>query len=337
MENASYPRLSDAVLPPQLAALTVNVAAELGGSKQDLFEPLGFDEASLYEEGRLLQFSEMYELIEQAMSVSSAPWLGLEVGRAETVNTWGVLGYALMSCATERKALEIGAEYYAAAPSLMKTSSIVEDGMLRVQMDPLHDVPHLLPFCVEENMSGICAVSSSYLIEPFRPTEIWLTYAAPEHAARYEEVFECPIRFEQSANIMWAREPTNRPLKTSDPIMAQACLKMVQDVIAQHRGEPDFVHRMREILLEKPGEIPDLNEASARLSMSARTLRRRLTELGTSFKQLTKEVRRDLAIDYLQSTPLNIDQISHLLGYTETTNFRRAFKAWTGKPPSAFR
>lgn len=329
--------MSDAVLPPQLAALTVNVAEGLGGSKKDLFEALEFDEASLYEDGRLLRFSEMYALIERAMSIASAPWLGLAVGRAETVNTWGVLGYALMSCATEREALAIGAEYYAAAPSLMKTSSVIKDGMLRIQMEPLHHIPHLLPFCVEENMSGICAVSSSYLVEPFKPTEIWLSYAAPEHAARYEDVFECPIRFEQPANIMLAREPTDRPLKTSDPIMAQTCLKMVQDVISQHRGEPDFVHRMREILLEKPGEIPDLNEASARLSVSARTLRRRLTDLGTSFKQLTKEVRRDLAIDYLQSTRLNIDQISHLLGYSETTNFRRAFKAWTGKPPSAFR
>ena len=186
-------------------------------------------------------------------------------------------------------------------------------------------------------MPGICAVSSSYMIEPFKPTEIWLAYAAPTHSARYEDTFQCPVQFEQSANIMWAREPTDRPLKTSDPIMAQTCLKMVQDVISQHSGEPDFIHRMREILLEKPGEIPDLNEASARLSVSARTLRRRLAQLGTSFKQLTQEVRRDLALDYLRSTPLNVDQISHLLGYTETTNFRRAFKQWTGKPPSAFR
>ena len=329
--------MSDAVLPPQLAALTVNVAVELGASKQDLFDPLGFSEASLYEDGRLLRFSEMYALIERAMTVASAPWLGLEVGRAETVNTWGVLGYALMSCATERKALEIGEEYYAAAPRMMKTRAIIEDGMLRVQMDPLHDLPHLLPFCVEENMTGICAVSSSYMIEPFKPTEVWLTYEAPTYSARYEDTFQCPVLFEQSANIMWAREPTDRPLKTSDPIMAQTCLKMVQDVISQHSGEPDFIHRMREILLETPGDIPDLNEASARLSVSARTLRRRLAELGTSFKQLTQEVRRDLSLDYLRSTPLNIDQISHLLGYTETTNFRRAFKQWTGKPPSAFR
>ena len=131
--------------------------------------------------------------------------------------------------------------------------------------------------------------------------------------------------------------PTDKPLKTSDPIMAQTCLKMVQDVIEQHRGEPEFIQRMQEILLERPGEIPDLNEASDRLSVSSRTLRRRLAELGTSFKEITQEVRRDLALDYLKSTNLNIDQISHLLGYTETTNFRRAFKQWTGKPPSAFR
>ena len=206
MENSSVPRIGDAVLSPQLAVLIVSVVAQLGGSKRDLFEQLDFTEASLYEEGRQLCFTEMYALIEQAMNVSFAPWLGLEVGRAETVNTWGVLGYALMSCATERKAMEIGAEFYAAAPSLMKTSSSIQDRLLRIEMNPLHDVPHLLPFCVEENMSGICAVTSSYLMEPFTPREIWLTYAPPTYADRYADAFSCPIQFEQSANVMWVRE-----------------------------------------------------------------------------------------------------------------------------------
>jgi AraC-like DNA-binding protein len=34
---------------------------------------------------------------------------------------------------------------------------------------------------------------------------------------------------------------------------------------------------------------------------------------------------------------LTLEEISALLGYTEGTNFRRAFKLWTGHPPSYFR
>ena len=34
---------------------------------------------------------------------------------------------------------------------------------------------------------------------------------------------------------------------------------------------------------------------------------------------------------------LSTDEIASLLGYTETPNFYRAFKRWTGQAPSAFK
>ncbi len=64
---------------------------------------------------------------------------------------------------------------------------------------------------------------------------------------------------------------------------------------------------------------------------------RQLGELETSFKEVFDDVRRQLAVDYLQTSKLNLEDISALLGYTELTNFRRAFKLWTGHPPSYYR
>jgi AraC-like DNA-binding protein len=34
---------------------------------------------------------------------------------------------------------------------------------------------------------------------------------------------------------------------------------------------------------------------------------------------------------------LNVEQVGQLLGYTETTNFRRAFKRWLGMSPQDYR
>ena len=48
-------------------------------------------------------------------------------------------------------------------------------------------------------------------------------------------------------------------------------------------------------------------------------------------------VRKGLALDYLQRSNLSVDEIASLLGYTDTPNFYRAFKKWTGSPPGAFR
>jgi AraC-like DNA-binding protein len=66
-------------------------------------------------------------------------------------------------------------------------------------------------------------------------------------------------------------------------------------------------------------------------------MRRYLAEHGTSFRKLLDEVRADLSKNYLMHSQMSIDQIAYVLGYTETTNFRRAFKGWLGVSPTEFR
>ncbi|WP_165390383.1 AraC family transcriptional regulator [Thalassococcus sp. S3] len=324
-------------MPTQIAALTVSVMEQQGGDKAALFSGLPFSEDRLYEEDGRLSFSEIYALIEAALAISGTPWLGLEVGRAQTVSTWGILGYAIMSCATEREAVALGVRYYDAAPSLMRSTSRIENGLLRLQMEPIHPMLALLPFCVEENICGISTVSSEYLIEPMSPLEVWLSYPEPDYSDKYRTYFGCDIKYEQDSNVLWTRAPRDAPMRTSDPISAQLCRKLVEQVVEPRNDESDFIYQMRQLLLQTPGDMLNMERAAAELSISPRTLRRRLAEFGTSFKKLQEDTRRDLAIDYLRDTQLNISQIAHLLGYTETTNFRRAFKQWTGLPPRTFR
>ena len=71
--------------------------------------------------------------------------------------------------------------------------------------------------------------------------------------------------------------------------------------------------------------------------MSGRTLRRQLSVLGTSYRQLLDQVRSDLARQYLENSNMSVEQVAQLLGYTETTNFRRAFKRWLGVSPRDYR
>ena len=66
-------------------------------------------------------------------------------------------------------------------------------------------------------------------------------------------------------------------------------------------------------------------------------MRRSLAELGTSFRKILDEVRADLSQNYLLHSQMSVAQIAYLLGFTETTNFRRAFKNWVGVSPTQFR
>jgi AraC-like DNA-binding protein len=51
------------------------------------------------------------------------------------------------------------------------------------------------------------------------------------------------------------------------------------------------------------------------------------------FRDLLKDIRHEAAIDILKNTGIRIELIAWKLGYKETANVRKAFKARTGVSP----
>ena len=72
---------------------------------------------------------------------------------------------------------------------------------------------------------------------------------------------------------------------------------------------------------------------AAALNVTPRTLQRRLREEGTTYNALLEEVRRELATHYVRQSERSINEITCLLGFSEPSNFTRAFKRWTGSTP----
>ena len=73
------------------------------------------------------------------------------------------------------------------------------------------------------------------------------------------------------------------------------------------------------------------------LFLSSRTLSRRLSEEGTSFRQLYNDCRCGIAKDLLAQDKMTIGQISLQLGFTDEANFSRYFKQQTEQSPTVFR
>ncbi len=95
--------------------------------------------------------------------------------------------------------------------------------------------------------------------------------------------------------------------------------------------------RVAALLLRSPGQFPDIESVAASLTLNSRTLRRRLQAEGASFQGLRDAVRQQLATDYLHNTRMSTDDIAAALGFSDSANFRHAFKRWTGHSPGACR
>ena len=84
------------------------------------------------------------------------------------------------------------------------------------------------------------------------------------------------------------------------------------------------------------GDCSKSKVASA-LNMSVRTLHNRLADSGTTYQQLLDRTRRKLAEQYMQQQNISVSEVAYLLGFSDCSNFSRAFHRWTGQSPSDFR
>jgi AraC-like DNA-binding protein len=101
----------------------------------------------------------------------------------------------------------------------------------------------------------------------------------------------------------------------------------------------DQVRRMVEHAI-RPGRsttMPSGDDVAARLSVSPQTLRRWLASYGTSLREVRDAVLRDAAIMSLVDGDEPIGDLALRLGFSEPSAFTRAFRRWTGNPPSAYR
>ena len=102
-------------------------------------------------------------------------------------------------------------------------------------------------------------------------------------------------------------------------------------------GLNHFPKRLRLLLIQSMGAFPSLDTAARKIGMSGRTLRRKLSGMGTNYQTEIDRVRKEQAINYLKETNSSITEIGLRLGYCDTPAFSRAFKGWTGESPRQYK
>jgi len=169
--------------------------------------------------------------------------------------------------------------------------------------------------------------------------EVTLKLPKPNHSAEHRLMYPCPVHYEHAQDsIVFDRSFLDLPVVQTPSTLREHLPQLPQEWFKRQAYYPVFTRRVKDYL-ESNTELVGINmdEMATQLQMTSRTLRRKLTEEGTSFQLLKDEMRRDAAIHHLSQPNQAISQIATLLGFSEPAAFARAFKQWTGVPPSVYR
>ncbi|MFT3772386.1 MAG: AraC family transcriptional regulator ligand-binding domain-containing protein [Minicystis sp.] len=180
---------------------------------------------------------------------------------------------------------------------------------------------------------------SLYLGTSWWPQEVWLQTAAPRALRPYDEAFRCRVRFSQpESRVIASRGAFDERPRLANPRLRVYLEQQARVEIERLPREDRLAAQVRRLLVgELRGGDPSLERIAACLTLSPRTLQRRLKEEGVFFNDLLDELRRELCEQYLQDPSLSIGEIAFLLGYAERGGFHRAFRRWTGRAPQALR
>ncbi|HKT96038.1 MAG TPA: AraC family transcriptional regulator ligand-binding domain-containing protein [Paraburkholderia sp.] len=151
--------------------------------------------------------------------------------------------------------------------------------------------------------------------------------------------FECPIRYGVKRDALVLRSTDlDRPFPGHNPEL----LDMLTPALASALGELQVgssISGQVKVVLKRSlaSGRPDLSDVARDLGMSERTLQRRVTEEGKTFRELLVEARQELGRQLLSDPSADIDEVACLLGYQDTSSFYRAFRDWEGVTPTRWR
>jgi AraC-like DNA-binding protein len=173
---------------------------------------------------------------------------------------------------------------------------------------------------------------------PLVPRRFDFAFARPDYASDYAAVLPGELRFTEKRSAFWFDSAAlARPVRC-DVLALQAFLRgLPGNLIGPHLFDHTASGRARALLRRTCPVWPDLRSAARQLHMSASSLQRHLATEGTSYQAIKDELRRDLAVARLTTSPVAFEDLAADLGFSDATAFQRAFKAWTGTAPGAYR
>ncbi|MBV1857481.1 MAG: AraC family transcriptional regulator [Nannocystaceae bacterium] len=311
--------------------------ADMGLNPADILRVAGLAEDLLTHPEPRVSGDDIFALWRAAESLCPGVELGLAVAKGTTAETFSPVLFSALCSPNLAVAMDRMATYkQLCAPVRFELESTTGGG-LKTSVRWVSTSTPPPPSLSTMELALIVRIGRMGTRQPVSPTRVSLP-EMPGNPQPYEEFFGTRIQASQTGSIEFAREQLQIPFLTSNEDLWRAFEPDLRARLATLERAASTTQRVRAVLLESlPSGRANIAEVSRRLSVSARTLQRRLRQEDSNFNAVLASVREQLARHYLSSTELPCNEIAFLLGYEEPNSFFRAFHGWTGESPERHR
>lgn len=167
---------------------------------------------------------------------------------------------------------------------------------------------------------------------------VCISHPTPRNTEKFNEFFGVTVEFDTpDALIQFSKTVFDHKLVTANPELARMNDQIVIEYLKQF-DKNNISLQVRSLIINKLNDgTPSQDKIASQLNLSLRNLQRKLKSEDTSYKIILDNTRSELSKQYLRGSNRSIYEIGFLLGFSEPSNFTRAFKRWSGVSPHEYR
>jgi AraC-like DNA-binding protein len=316
----------------------VTLEKDYGIDPARLYEQVNIDASEFLRPGSRVPLSKMTRLWDEAVFLTNDLQFGVKVGLRARPSGAHALGHAWLASATLRDALEKYCRYAQVVSTAARGLEVVEEDGMLVFVEEIRDPT--LPISRAALEFAIVAFFNFCEIlkrEPVRPLKAELFFQYDEAHRYLEEFLQCPVTYgNEREKFYFSREQFDERLPGYVPEVLDSTSRIIEEYL-ESLDQSKVATDVKRLLIQMlPSGKADQDKVASRLYRSTSTLQRQLSAEGTSYRDLLETTRRSLAEKYLRDGKHTQAEIAYMVGFSDQSNFARAFKRWTGLSPGQF-
>jgi AraC-like DNA-binding protein len=339
--RAGFPSLNQRIFAPFKIATVIDTVAARGIAAETVLERTGLTLAEVRDPHTLTSIGQYLVACENIVAAGAEFADAFAIGSRLHLSAYGMYGYALMCSPTMRDFFDFAVRYQPLATPTVRLQWRPEGDVAIWQFREIYREmmsSEVRTFLVRQQMKMTFTHIRDTAGTDNLPVRALFAIQEDAHAAGDERALSCPCLYGQEANEL------HYPIGILDqtPELGNRLTRMMMEetcerLIGQSRISSGWSGEVYQLLLNAPSQFPSMTAVAAQLGLQERTLRRRLALESTSYDAIVDDVRRKLAVEYLQMTRMSVDDVAWKVGFSDSSNLRRAIRRWTGMTISELR
>ncbi len=317
----------------------LEVAQGHGASIATCLHQTGIDAATVRDAAAEIEPQQELRLIRNVVAaLPQVKGLALEVGLRYRLTDFGIWGYALFSSSSLHEALLLALRYLDLSAVFGELTLEESGNEARLRLDYRKLPVEVQQYLIERDAAAILHIQRQVGPRSLPPLRMSFSFPRPGYADRFKELFGLMPEFGARHTLfVLDRYALEQPLPQANEVTARMCEAECQRLVERRRARTGLSARVRDIILRRPAQATDMEVLAAELCITSRTLRRRLSDEGTTFRALRDEALMTLAEELIGSARMKLADIAERLGYSDAAAFSHAFKRWKGVTPGLTR